>query len=93
MFDNLWCMRRVHVPIHDGRPRGAVHGGDQSWKIHAVRGHWNHPAPLTAEPGEETTRWRFLVEGPALYRIGDEGFFEVVVRGFAAGDSWWMDTA
>jgi|EndMetStandDraft_8_1072994.scaffolds.fasta_scaffold530768_1 hypothetical protein len=48
--------------------------------------------PLRDDARQETTHWRFLVEGPALYPTGDEGFFEVVVRAFAASDSLWMDT-
>jgi hypothetical protein len=84
-------MRRVRIPLRNGQPAGAVHSTGQSWKIHAVRDSWSHPSPATAAPGQETTRWRFLVEGPALYPTGDEGFFEVVVREFAAGD-FWMDT-
>jgi hypothetical protein len=86
-------MRPVRVPLRDGQPVGVIHGAEASWTIHAVRGQWNHPAPAVASPSQETTHWRFLVEGPALYPTGDEGFFEVVVRAFAASDSWWMDTA
>jgi hypothetical protein len=85
-------MRHVRVALRNGRPAGAVHTAGESWKIHALRGSWSHPSPATASAGQETARWRLLVEGPALYRSGQDGFFEVVVRQFAAADSWWMDT-
>lgn len=44
--------------------------------------HCNHPTPAAATPGQETARWRLLVEGPVLYRTGE----------FAASGEWWTDT-
>jgi hypothetical protein len=93
MIDNIEAMQRVRLPLHDGQPAGALHGQDQSWTIHAVRGHWAAQQPAPAQPGHETVQWRLLVEGPRLYSSGDDGFFEVVVRAFDANDGWWMDTA
>jgi hypothetical protein len=81
------------MPLHQGKPRGALYSAGQRWQIHEIREHWLHPGPVTAGRGVEIQRWRLLVEGPPVYGAGEDGFREVIVSAFAEDDAWWLDVS